>query len=244
MISTAGGFAIRVALEIRRGRELLTCEVANHDETAKGLTMRRWNGIYGLCGCLLLSGAYAADCSREDIAYYLREGFTPEQITQLCGTEGAGQGTGNEAGQRPDDYQSLGSEQGDADTPATYLALAIDSNIVFVDDDKISFRRTACAERGRTRVCPDTTLEINFRGLQITGGRESDGQGILEVQGNIQRTINNYDAFSPGQQRVVDRLYTERRAAIPIRESVEFEQAQRALRLLIENANPPQIVSE
>jgi hypothetical protein len=191
---------------------------------------------------LLLSGAYAADCGREDIAYYLREGFTPEQITQLCGAEGAGQSTGNETGP---DYQSLDPGQEDADTPATYLALAIDSNIVFVDDDKIFFRRTACAERGRTRVCPDTTLEINLRGLQLTGGdRESDGRAMLEVQGNIERTVNNYEAFSPGQQQVVDRLYTERRASIPIRDSVEFEQAQRALRLLIENANPPQVVSE
>lgn len=195
------------------------------------------NRVYALFVMLAVGGAHAADCSREDIAFYLEEGFTPEQITRMCGT-----GTAEEtAGQNTGDLRSLDPPRpADPGDPATYLALAIDSNAVFVDADRISFRYTACTEQGRIEACPDTTLEIDLRGLQITGS----GRGALEVQGNIQRQINNYDAFSPAQQRVVDRLFIERRASVPIRQGVNLEQAQRALRTLVENANPPLIVSD
>ena len=205
--------------------------------------MRPRNRVYALFAMLALSGANAADCGREDIAFYLEEGFTPEQITRMCSTAMTGE---EAAGQNTGDLRSLDPpDPADSGDPATYLALAIDSDAVFVDDDRISFRHTVCAERGRVETCPDITLEVDLRGLQITDtGRGADGESALEVQGNIQRQINNYEALTPAGRQVVDRLYTERRAQIPIREGVSAEQAGRALRLLVENANPPLIVSE
>ena len=76
--------------------------------------MRRSNGIYGLCGCLLLSGAYAADCGREDIAYYLREGFTP-----------AGRGLFGRQAEQPQkqDAEEYRPAEGiDIDRPETHFA--------------------------------------------------------------------------------------------------------------------------
>ena len=40
---------------------------------------------------LLLSSSLHADCSREDIQFYLGKGFTQEQITQLCSAAGNGE---------------------------------------------------------------------------------------------------------------------------------------------------------
>lgn len=190
-----------------------------------------------LLGCLGQSDVRAADCNREDVEFYLSKGFTPEQITRLCTTDTDRQNAG--------DYESVGPDEPDAGNPATYLALAIDSDAVFVDADKISFRHTACTERNRIQVCPDMTLAIELTGLQVTGsGRESSGGGSIEVQGKIQRQINNYSRLSPTEQRVVDRLYTEKHAVIPIKDGVDIGEARRALQWLIENANPPLIVSE
>lgn len=39
---------------------------------------------------LLLSSSLHADCSREDIQFYLDKGFTQEQVTQLCTSTGGG----------------------------------------------------------------------------------------------------------------------------------------------------------
>lgn len=196
------------------------------------------NLIFAAFGLLALFNAHAVDCDRDDIEFYLSEGFSPEQITHLCTTaDTTGQNTG--------DYQTVGPVEADSNDPATYLTLAIDSDAVFVDDDKVSFRHTACTERNRIEVCPDMTLEIDLRGLQITDTGRGQGEGsTIEVQGNIQRQINNYSGLSPAKQRVVDRLYKERHAVIPVKEGADVEEAQRALRLLVENANPPLVVSE
>lgn len=200
--------------------------------------MPGWKWLFVmLLGCLAQFEAHAADCGREDVEFYLNKGFTPEQITRLCTTDTTRQSTG--------DYESVGPGQSDADNPATYLALAIDSDAVFVNDGKISFRHTACTERNRIHVCPDMTLAIELTGLQITGtGRGPGGGGTIEVQGNIQRQINNYSRLSPAGQQVVDRLYTEGHAVIPVKKGVNMDEARQALQWLVENANPPLIVSE
>lgn len=233
--------------------------------------MSRWSLLFAAFGCFALFNAHAAECSRENVDYYLSKGFSPGQITRLCTTAGAARGdtapdkggsqnfTGNNAGQAAGsqkpaadadtaDYESLNqpSIQSEANNPATYLSLAIDSDAVFVDDDKISFRHTTCTRtQGRIEACPDMTLEIELTGLQITDtGRGSNGGGTIEVQGNIERQINNYSGLSPAERRVADRLYTERHAVIPVKKGVAVEEAHRALQSLVENANPPLIVSE
>ncbi len=40
--------------------------------------------------CLFISTSTFADCSREDIQFYLDKGFTQEQVTQLCSTSNNG----------------------------------------------------------------------------------------------------------------------------------------------------------
>ncbi len=42
---------------------------------------------------LLLSSSLHAECSREDIQFYLDKGFTQEQVTQLCASTGGGTDT-------------------------------------------------------------------------------------------------------------------------------------------------------
>jgi hypothetical protein len=197
---------------------------------------RKWLFVM-LLGCLAPFDAPAADCNREDIEFYLNKGFTPGQITRLCTTETAGQTAGG--------YESVGPAGADANDPGTFLALAIDSDAVFVDDDKISFRHTACTERNRIQACPDMTLAIELTGLQITAaGSDSGGGGRIEIRGNIQRQINNYGSLPPAEQRLVDRSSSERHAVIPIKEGVDVGEARRALQRLVENANPPLIVSD
>lgn len=205
--------------------------------------MPGWKWIVAiLLGCLVRLDAQAADCGREDVEYYLNRGFTPEQITRLCTVDNtAGEDT---ASQNPADYESLPPTPAppETETPAAYLSGAIDSDAVFVDDDTVYFQRTVCSQLGTAnrRVCPDITFEIDLAGLQITG----DNENGIEVRGDIQRKINNYDELSSREQQVVERYFDKSGTVIPIQAGADIEQARDALQFLVENANPPLVVSE
>ncbi|MDH3608073.1 MAG: hypothetical protein OEQ24_02365 [Gammaproteobacteria bacterium] len=160
-----------------------------------------------------------AGCNKEDIQFYLDKGFTQEQITQLCAT-------GSESNNTPDyqPYQQKVIIYSNEEAPGIKdgftreerkaikeLQLGADVRDLSVDQDHIKFRSVVClaVQDGkeidqRYKTCPDVDVVIDRVGLSAAASGKKFGlfgNRVLQVQGNIKRTLVRGEDQFPAKYR-------------------------------------------
>lgn len=180
---------------------------------------------------ILFSASSNATCPRDDVTYYLKEGFNHEQIVKLCSKQ---KGTPQ---QQLDSSTSeltkktvlLSNEQKqnvniapiqqhkvpaiDDNQDAIFLATAVEAYDVEVTDEAIIFKRKDCFNYGQEdwnefqdRACPKVKYSISRKGLKIVdrdNGFFGMGSTALYVSGNIEAEILDLDEFQPKHQDVI-----------------------------------------
>jgi hypothetical protein len=187
--------------------------------------------------------AYAA-CPREDVSYFLKQGFNHEQIVQLCSTTGSSKETVEKAESKikqippfikseqpskplvesPDVRHESAGIYGNPD--AVFLATAIEAYDIEVTKNTIMFTRKDCFNFGQkdwngfqNSACPNVKYTIISGGLQIKdrdNGFFGLGSKALYVSGNIRADILNLDQFKQNQQEEIRQLIQNNTKALKI----------------------------
>ena len=144
-----------------------------------------------------------AECSRSDIDYYLDKGFTPEQVTTLCGEgksssrdEGGRYRAHDDPGER---YAREFKQQRRKEEEVNFMKASISAWDIDITPAKLEYTRKFCLVagktpevEGRTRVCPDVRYRIYFKDLEI-GRYERKyfflGRREIEVTGKVKRKM-------------------------------------------------------
>ncbi len=183
---------------------------------------------------VLGAGTLYAECSRDDVDYYLSKGFNPEQITRLCGKEAS-----------PPSTLSV------ADDPKLMLLAAIDAKQPELTDGRLVYTEKQCLEHGisgpfgrRDRICPEITFQIALANLQITDHSKRVGifgKNRIEVKGNIQYKVINQSEFDEVEKRALARNILDKNTVfIPIQSNVKITDVMETLSGLISENTAPQ----
>lgn len=198
-----------------------------------------------------------AGCSRADIDHYLEKGFTPAQITTLCGDNSAPQ----EAANRPEtpgqlapqtegpaSYQSTSqvnkgtSEIYRGQESRSFFGDAIEGYDVVLTTDTLSYTRKKCYEYGkedlfgfRPEVCPEVRYHINLTGLEILKSGQKYllfGPPEITVKSQISREVlsglEKLDA--QGQEEITKMIGTGNEELLPIRQGIPKDRVEAELK--------------
>lgn len=196
---------------------------------------------------LLLSAPVAwAECSREDIQFYLEKGFSTEQVTQLCSTKKGG-GEKKKYRAYTEEYVDRQDQEYDARMRIereAALRNAIEGTDIRLQRGYLYYIRQQCVSEGvekdrafGLKSCPNIRFKIKLAGLQVDSmefkKRFLFGQKMVRVEGDIERELMP-GAFSdiPDEYwRSVLRKKLESGSStkIPLREGVDFHFARGAL---------------
>ena len=186
-----------------------------------------------LLGFLVSAQAYAA-CPREDVSYYLKQGFKQEQIVQLCTMPDSSrqslEKTTNKIQQEPHSVESKKKSKALEDAPivrhesagiygnpdAVFLATSIEGYDVEVTENMIIFTRKECFNFGQkdwngfqNSACPHVKYTIISGGLKIKdrdNGFFGLGSTALYISGNIKAEILDLGQFNQNQQEDIRRI--------------------------------------
>ena len=198
---------------------------------------------------LLFSSSAWADCSQEDVQFYLDKGFTTEQITSLCSKP---------VGEKKQRYRSYSEEYVDRQDHEYQMRMrlereaalrnAIEGTDIRLERGYLSYVRSQCVSEGvekdrafGLKSCPNIRYMIKLAGLEIDEKaykkRFLFGQKMVRVIGEIRRR-EMPGAFSdiPDEYwRNVLRKKLEKgnSTKIPLREGVDFHFARGALRDMV-----------
>ena len=206
-------------------------------------------------GVLLFYASFAqAECSRSDVEYFLKKGFSREQVVAICEAAKPKQ-FGEFTEQDQGDYEAYNKEletrmrierrlQKEEDD-ISLLKTAIAGEDIKITRDWLDFKRPFCIAGGnnpeveaRIKVCPLVLYRIYFEGLRVKeyerkylifGARE------IEVEGNIKRKLlNDLKEYPPGLRAELLNAYkaSVRKGGtlIPIRKDYPINQVQEILR--------------
>ena len=183
---------------------------------------------------ILVSAQTFAACPREDVSYYLKQGFNQEQIVQLCAMSDSSpqsfEKTTNKVQQEPHSVESKKEPKSLEDAPivrhesagiygnpdAVFLATAIEGYDVEVTENTIIFTRKECFNFGQkdwngfqNSACPHVKYTIISGGLKIKdrdNGFFGLGSTALYISGNIKAEILDLGQFNQNQQEDIRRV--------------------------------------
>ncbi|MCF6204161.1 MAG: hypothetical protein L3J59_10915 [Methylococcaceae bacterium] len=188
-----------------------------------------------LLSMLFLPKSYAA-CVREDVTYYLEQGFNNEQIVQLCVRKNTvpekqshPSSTTQELQQKPfvpkkeHIQDSVAPTSRDSEAASTYgnfdskfLSTAVEAHEVEVTEEVIILIRKECFDFGqedwnefKERACPKVKYIINRGGLKIVdrdNGIFGMGSTALYISGNIKAEILDLDLFKTKNQEAIQEI--------------------------------------
>ena len=183
-----------------------------------------------LLSLLFLPKSYA-DCAREDVSYYLEQGFNHEQIVQLCARQNTvpkeqPHPSTQELQQKPllskkeqikhpvvpsSRHSEAASVYGNLD--AIFLSTAIEAYEVKVTDEAIMLTRKDCFDYGqedwnefKERACPKVKYIISRGGLKIVdrdNGIFGMGSTALYISGKIKAEFLDLDQFKTKNQEAI-----------------------------------------
>jgi hypothetical protein len=181
---------------------------------------------------ILFSAKSNAACIREDVSYYLEQGFNQEQIVKLCARQNSipqeQLHTPIQEPQRP----TLPPQENHAQHPnevtpsrrseatstygsldAIFLSTAVEAYEVEVTEDTIMFTRKDCFDYGeedwnefQERACPRVKYTINRGRLKIVdrdNGFFGMGSTALYISGDIKAEILDLDQFKTKNQEAI-----------------------------------------
>ena len=186
-----------------------------------------------------------AECSREDIQFYLDKGFSTEQVTQLCAGSTGGEkkkyrAYTDEYVDRTDrEYQARMRVEREA-----ALRNAIEATDIRLQKGYLYYTRPQCVSEGvekdrafGLKSCPNIQYRIKLAGLQIDSKEHKKrflfGQKMIQVEGEIKRK-EMPGAFSDipdeyWRDVLRKRLEKGNSTKIPLRDGVDFHFARDAL---------------
>ena len=206
-------------------------------------------------GVLLFYAPLAqAECSRNDVEYFLKKGFSREQVVAICEAAKPKQ-FGESTEQEQGDYEAYNKElearlrierqlQKEEDD-ILLLKTAIAGEDIRITRDWLDFKKPFCIAAGnnpeveaRIKICPLVLYRIYFKGLRVKeyerkylifGARE------IEVEGTIKRKLLNDLKEYPASLRkeLLDSYKANIRKGgtfIPIRKDYPINQVQEILR--------------
>jgi len=202
---------------------------------------------------LLLFPVYSsAECSREDINWYLKKGFSHEQVVKLCGESDS---VGQDAGKQPvkslqtkpqqKSHKTRPTMDSESSEPETFLKIAIQASEVFITDETLQYVKKTCIEYGiedfngfRNAACPLVSFSIQRDGM---GVETTDTRNFfifpsqqITVSGTIERRIQDLEQYPEKTRRKLLRaLETGPETVIPIRKEIPLYRAEQAIRELI-----------
>lgn len=202
-------------------------------------------------GLMAFAQGAQAECSREDVQFYLDRGFTAEQVTQLCSPAQQ---------EQPDrKYRAYTDEYIDRED-AEYRArlrtereVSLRSSIAAVGialrGGHLYYTRKVCVSEGvekdrafGLKACPDIRYRIQLAGLQIDPKRHKRrflfGDPLIEVHGDIRRE-EQPGAFAeiPDQywrDTLRAKLESGDTTRIPLRPGVDFQFVRESLQEIVD----------
>lgn len=191
--------------------------------------------------------AWAA-CTRAEVDYYLKLGFTREQVVAIC------KGEPPAPKQRLEEKVSREEAKKIIRTPATaspvldeasgledFLRSAIDGYDVHLTPEMLQYTRRTCIEYGpynefgiKTEACPDVRYSIERVGMKVGQIKKAFalfGNYTVTVTGRVERKILTLDDYQPSLQgKLQTYLEAGSETAIPMRDGIARERLEAALR--------------
>lgn len=193
--------------------------------------------LFILSSILLLaytSNTFANSCSESNISFYLKNGFTHDQIVKLCVTNKTQPTTSYAPHTAIPSPLTAPSIQNNHDKEQLYFETVINADPVILRNDKLSFDRRECAVYGeldmtetRDKICINTRTHINLKGLQII--RVTKGIPLIRkqeflVKGVITREyLNDTSQISHYKMDAINRQLPTHpdKIQIPIRSGID-----------------------
>ena len=183
---------------------------------------------------LTATDAHAA-CTRDDISYYLSEGFTQEQITAICTTlpEAVAPSTPDtpEPAANIEMVPPAGGNNKDAES---YLQEAIEGHDIHIEEGFLYYTASICIPYGRSstnkepwpkETCELVRHKVNLRGMKAK--REWISQKLFQprqiyLEGQIERElVSDLEDFSSIDRRqIIQNLQREVKTTVPIKENM------------------------
>ena len=160
-------------------------------------------------GVLLFYAPFAqAECSRNDVEYFLKKGFSREQVVAICEVAKPKQ-FGESTEQNEGDYEAYNREiearlrierrlQKEEDD-ILLLRTAIAGEDIRITPEWLDFKSSFCIAAGnnpdieaRVKVCPQVLYRVYFRGLRVKEYQRKYlvfGTREIEVEGTVKRKL-------------------------------------------------------
>tara|TARA_B100001093_G_scaffold197768_1_gene190156 strand:- start:189 stop:1100 length:912 start_codon:yes stop_codon:yes gene_type:complete len=211
-----------------------------------------------------------AECTKENIDYYLEKGFTTEQVTALCGRD-------LELKKKPDLYESFSDEYANEQDVEYVKRMRIERQVFFraslgaqnvkLRRNELSFHLYECAREGLAKPgsdynkkgCATIQVKVNLAAVTVSEKVFKEkimfGNKSIMVEGDVETKIiggfeglSDYDA-SVLRKKVEARLIKKRgQALIPIKRGLDFNYAFETMQEIVafhkESANGIKIGSD
>ena len=194
-----------------------------------------------------------AQCSREDVKFFLDSGFSRSQITAICKTESPATTQRYEAYKNAEEKDQKRQEEIESKKDEKrLLKSSIKGWDVDINPKRIEYTHKVCVSAGsdpdvnaRTKVCPEVKYRIFFKGLKILGAERrylAFGSREIEVEGNVKRKIlHDFKEYPESTRRQLLRSYHARTRKgatfIPVRRDYSLQQITEILRRYVREAN-------
>lgn len=196
---------------------------------------------------LLMSFNAWSQCARDDVEFYLTQGFSQEQIVELCSNSLA-QSEQQSTAHQPEVANNLTATSRLSFDPIKTLISGIDARAITLTDLHIRYIGELCLRAGqspevnqRANKCIETEFLIaknNLKVEKIKTGLFAFGQKSIEISSQqIDRKLlekTPWSTFSPEIRALMKRQYQasakSNRLSIPIKEDANAQEVAKALR--------------
>lgn len=194
-----------------------------------------------------------AGCSRDDIDHYLGKGFTPSQITTICGAQPVP--APQVVQQQPQVQQTAVKPPSQSTTRYTpvqqqepdrnFLVDVINGYDIVMTDDSLAYTIKKCYELGEEdlfgfppEICPEIRYTLNLKGMElIETGRKYllFGPPQIKLHGQIQRDIlTDLQGVKPElKELLLKKVDTGNEVVLPIQQGTPVERVQKALHKIL-----------
>tara|TARA_B100000575_G_scaffold249221_1_gene215481 strand:- start:3811 stop:4719 length:909 start_codon:yes stop_codon:yes gene_type:complete len=196
---------------------------------------------------IFISKTSIANCSKEDIDYYLSKGFTTEQVTALCSSDGL-------ANIKEDAYKSYRDEYADEQDEEYLKKMRIERQVFFksslgaqnvnIRRDTLTFIVYECAKDGLAKPgsdfnkkgCAEVLVTIKLSEVEVIEKEFKEkvffGNRQILVKGNVKSKIvgglEGLDQYNADvlKKKILGRLSKNKgQVLIPIKKGLNFEYA-------------------
>jgi len=176
--------------------------------------------------------SYSA-CSRDDVEFYLKKGFSPDQITRLCDTASTTQNTKS---------TTINSSPVASNKSELFLREAIKGHNILLTNDFLSYTLKVCFHYGEEdqygfspKACPNVRFKIALKNLEV---KEPGNKYLflnsdeIEVTGSIsQKVINGLDKYNAEDKKLILKtLESGNKTTIPVRDDISLEKVFEVLK--------------